>query len=33
VLGLPFILAGALKAAYDGTIFLVFRRVTLSEED
>jgi MFS family permease len=33
VLGLPFLLAGTLKAAYDGTLFLLFRRVALSEEE
>jgi MFS family permease len=33
VLGIPFILAGTLKAAYDGTIFLLFRRVALLEEE
>ena len=33
VLGLPFILAGTLKAAYDLTLWSVFRRVHLPEED
>jgi MFS family permease len=33
VLGLPFILAGALKAAYDLTLWSVFRRVHLPEEE
>ena len=33
VLGLPFILAGALKAAYDLTLWSVFRRVRLPEEE
>jgi len=33
VLGLPFILAGTLKAAYDLTLWSVFRRVLLPEED
>lgn len=33
VLGLPFLLAGTFKAAYDGTLFLLFRRVALSEEE
>jgi MFS family permease len=32
ILGLPFILAGALKAAYDLTLWSVFRRVHLPEE-
>src|SRR6266516_2960835 len=32
VLGLPFILAGTLKAAYDLTLWLVFRHVHLVEE-
>jgi MFS family permease len=32
VLGLPFILAGALKAVYDLTLWMVFRRVPLKEE-
>ena len=32
VLGLPFILAGALKAAYDLTLWSVFRRVRRPEE-
>ncbi len=31
VLGLPFILAGTLKAAYDGSIFLLFRQVPVEE--
>src|SRR5437870_6254459 len=33
VLGLPFILAGTLKAAYDLTLWSVFRRVHLPEEE
>jgi MFS family permease len=33
VLGLPFILAGVLKAAYDLTLWAVFRRVHLPEEE
>src|SRR2546421_7773393 len=33
VLGLPFILAGTLKAAYDVTLWAVFRRVHLPEEE
>jgi len=33
VFGLPFILAGALKAAYDLTLWAVFRRVHLPEEE
>ncbi len=33
VFGLPFILAGALKAAYDGSLWLLFRRVHLAEEE
>jgi MFS family permease len=33
VLGLPFVLAGALKAAYDLTLWSVFRRVHLPEEE
>jgi MFS family permease len=33
VLGLPFVLAGALKAAYDLTLWFVFRRVHLPEEE
>src|SRR6266702_352567 len=33
VLGLPFILAGALKAGYDLTLWAVFRRVHLPEEE
>ena len=33
VLGLPFVLAGALKAAYDLTLWSVFRRVHLQEEE
>ncbi len=33
VLGLPFILAGALKAAYDLTLWSVFRRVHVPEEE
>ena len=32
VLGLPFILAGVLKAAYDGSLWLLFRHVHLEEE-
>lgn len=32
VLGIPFILAGGLKAAYDLTLWLIFRRVRLREE-
>ena len=32
VLGLPFILAGALKAAYDLTLWSIFRHVRLKEE-
>jgi len=32
ILGLPFILAGALKAAYDLTLWSIFRRVRLKEE-
>jgi MFS family permease len=32
VLGLPFILAGTLKAAYDCSLWLVFRHVHLVEE-
>jgi MFS family permease len=32
VLGLPFILAGALKAAYDLTLWSIFRQVRLKEE-
>jgi MFS family permease len=33
VLGLPFVLAGALKVAYDLTLWSVFRRVHLPEEE
>jgi MFS family permease len=33
VVGLPFILAGTLKAAYDLTLWFVFRRVPLPEEE
>src|SRR5579864_5006031 len=33
ILGLPFILAGALKAGYDLTLWVVFRRVHLPEEE
>jgi len=33
VLGLPFILAGALKAAYDLTLWSIFRHVRLPEEE
>ena len=33
VLGLPFILAGALKAAYDLTLWSIFRRVPVPEEE
>ncbi len=32
VLGLPFILAGMLKSAYDCSLWMVFRRVHLEEE-
>jgi len=32
VLGLPFILAGVLKAAYDSSLWLLFRHVRLEEE-
>src|SRR5205085_3551997 len=32
VLGLPFILAGTLKAAYDLTLWFIFRHVRLKEE-
>jgi predicted MFS family arabinose efflux permease len=32
ILGLPFILAGALKAAYDLTLWSIFRHVRLHEE-
>jgi MFS family permease len=32
VLGLPFVLAGALKAAYDCSLWMVFRHVRLEEE-
>jgi predicted MFS family arabinose efflux permease len=32
VLGLPFILAGMLKSAYDLTLWFIFRRVRLKEE-
>jgi MFS family permease len=32
-LGLPFILAGALKASYDLTLWSIFRRVQLAEEE
>jgi MFS family permease len=31
--GLPFILAGVLKAAYDSSLWLLFRRVRLQEEE
>src|SRR3989442_792659 len=31
VLGLPFILAGVLKATYDGSLWLLFRHVHLAE--
>ena len=31
IIGLPFILAGTLKAAYDLTLWSVFRRVRLAE--
>jgi hypothetical protein len=30
--GLPFIVAGSLKAAYDLALWAMFRRVTLPEE-
>ena len=33
VLGLPFILAGALKASYDLTLWSIFRHVQLTEEE
>jgi MFS family permease len=33
VLGLPFILAGILKAAYDSSLWLLFRHVRLQEEE
>jgi MFS family permease len=33
VLGLPFILAGALKAAYDLTLWSIFRRIPVPEEE
>jgi MFS family permease len=33
VFGLPFILAGILKAAYDGSLWLLFRDVHLQEEE
>ncbi|HEX6552737.1 MAG TPA: MFS transporter [Ktedonobacteraceae bacterium] len=33
VLGLPFVLAGTLKAAYDLTLWSIFRRVHLPEEE
>jgi MFS family permease len=33
VLGLPFILAGTLKAMYDGSLWLLFRHVRLPEEE
>ena len=33
VLGLPFILAGVLKAAYDSSLWLLFRNVRLQEEE
>ena len=33
VLGLPFILAGALKAAYDLILWSIFRHVRLPEEE
>jgi hypothetical protein len=32
VLGLPFILTGMLKSAYDLTLWFIFRRVRLKEE-
>jgi predicted MFS family arabinose efflux permease len=32
VLGLPFVLAGALKSAYDCSLWMVFRHVHLEEE-
>jgi hypothetical protein len=31
VLGIPFILAGTLKAIYDGSLWLLFRRVPVKE--
>jgi predicted MFS family arabinose efflux permease len=33
VLGLPFLLAGMLKAAYDGSLWLLFRHVQLQEAE
>jgi MFS family permease len=33
VLGLPFIMAGTLKAMYDGSLWLLFRHVRLPEEE
>src|SRR6185312_867424 len=33
VLGVPFVLAGAIKAAYDLTLWAVFRRVDIAEGD
>jgi hypothetical protein len=33
VLGLPFILAGALKAVYDSSLWLLFRHVRLQEQE
>ena len=30
-LGLPFVIAGALKSAYDVTLWRIFRRVPLAE--
>jgi hypothetical protein len=33
VFGLPFILAGTLKAVYDGSLWLLFRHVRLQEEE
>jgi len=33
ILGLPFILAGTLKAAYDSSLWLLFRHVRLQEEE
>jgi hypothetical protein len=31
--GLPFLVAGGLKAIYDVALYLTFRRVRLAEED
>ncbi len=33
IAGLPFILAGLLKAAYDGSLWLLFRQVRLPDEE